>query len=100
VPHRLPPLNALRAFEAAAHLGNFPAAARELNVTAGAMSRQVRRLEDYCSTAYSRFKEFTKHYWATTTHADLDSCTDDLMVALGASPARMRRGGSPRIAAR
>lgn len=44
---RLPPLNSLRAFEAAARLGSFPAAARELNVTAGAISRQVRLLEDY-----------------------------------------------------
>jgi len=45
--HRLPPLNALRAFEAAARHGSFPAAARELKVTAGAISRQVRLLEDY-----------------------------------------------------
>lgn len=44
---RLPPLNALRAFEAAARHGSFPAAARELNVTPGAISRQVRLLEDY-----------------------------------------------------
>jgi LysR family transcriptional regulator, glycine cleavage system transcriptional activator len=44
---RLPPLNALRAFEAAARHGSFPAAARELNVTAGAIGRQVRLLEDY-----------------------------------------------------
>jgi LysR family transcriptional regulator, glycine cleavage system transcriptional activator len=47
VIHRLPPLNALRAFEAAARHGSFPAAARELKVTAGAISRQVRLLEDY-----------------------------------------------------
>jgi LysR family glycine cleavage system transcriptional activator len=43
---RLPPLNALRAFEAAARLGRMTAAAEELSVTPGAISRQVRHLED------------------------------------------------------
>lgn len=42
----LPPLNALRAFEAAARLGSVSEAARELNVTHGAVSRQVRQLEE------------------------------------------------------
>ena len=43
--HRLPPLNALRAFEAAARHGSFAAAANELCVTPGAVSRQIRTLE-------------------------------------------------------
>jgi LysR family glycine cleavage system transcriptional activator len=43
---RLPPLNALRAFEAAARLGRMTAAAEELSVTPGAISRQVRHLEE------------------------------------------------------
>ncbi|WP_052213599.1 LysR substrate-binding domain-containing protein [Belnapia sp. F-4-1] len=42
---RLPPLNALRAFEAAARLGGFAAASSELGVTAGAISQQVQLLE-------------------------------------------------------
>ncbi len=42
---RLPPLSALRAFEAAARHGGFSAAGRELNVTHAAVSQQVRRLE-------------------------------------------------------
>jgi len=41
----LPPLNALRAFEAAARHGNFARAALELNVTPGALSHQIRGLE-------------------------------------------------------
>lgn len=41
----LPPLNALRAFEAAARLGRMTAAADELSVTPGAISRQVQLLE-------------------------------------------------------
>jgi LysR family transcriptional regulator, glycine cleavage system transcriptional activator len=44
---RLPPLNAIKAFEAAARLGNFTRAADELNVTHGAVSRQIRLLEDW-----------------------------------------------------
>ena len=43
----LPPLNALRAFEASARLGSFVAAAAELHVSAAAVSQQVRRLERY-----------------------------------------------------
>ncbi|GAB0120105.1 transcriptional regulator GcvA [Acidisoma sp. 7E03] len=41
----LPPLNAVRAFEAAGRLGSFKAAASELGVTQGAISQQVRLLE-------------------------------------------------------
>jgi len=42
----LPPLNALRAFEAAARLQSISRAAEELSVTHGAVSRQIRLLED------------------------------------------------------
>ena len=42
---RLPPLNPLRAFEATARRGSVSAAARELNVTHGAVSHQIRALE-------------------------------------------------------
>jgi LysR family glycine cleavage system transcriptional activator/LysR family transcriptional regulator of beta-lactamase len=43
---RLPSLNGLRAFEAAARLGSFVAAGEELNVTQAAVSRLVRLLEE------------------------------------------------------
>lgn len=46
VPPRLPPLNALRAFEAAARHLSFKNAARELHVTPGAVSHQVKVLEE------------------------------------------------------
>jgi len=42
----LPPLNALRAFEAVARLGSVSRAAAELHVTHGAVSRQLRVLEE------------------------------------------------------
>jgi LysR family glycine cleavage system transcriptional activator len=43
---RLPSLNGLRAFEAAARHLSFTAAANELNVTQTAISHQIRRLEE------------------------------------------------------
>jgi LysR family glycine cleavage system transcriptional activator len=44
---RLPPLNAIKAFEAAARLGDIAQAAVELNVTRGAVSQQIKLLEEY-----------------------------------------------------
>ena len=46
MPRRLPPLNALKAFEAAARSESFTRAAEELNVTQGAVSHQVKALEE------------------------------------------------------
>jgi LysR family transcriptional regulator, glycine cleavage system transcriptional activator len=43
---RLPPLNALRAFEVAARTGGFTLAANELSVSLGAVSRHIAHLED------------------------------------------------------
>ena len=43
---RLPSLNGLRAFEAAARHMSFTLAAAELNVTQTAISHQIRRLEE------------------------------------------------------
>ena len=43
---RLPPLNAVRAFEAAARHLSFTRASEELNVTQAAVSHQVKALED------------------------------------------------------
>jgi len=47
MPRRLPPLNAIRAFEAVARHGSVSSAADELCVTHGAVSRHVSRLEDH-----------------------------------------------------
>ncbi len=47
----LPPLNALRSFEAAARLGGVGRAAEALHVTHGAISRQLRLLEEHLGVA-------------------------------------------------
>jgi LysR family glycine cleavage system transcriptional activator len=51
---RLPPLNALHAFEAAARHGGFTGAADELCVTRGAVSRHVKLLEEQLGVALFR----------------------------------------------
>jgi LysR family transcriptional regulator, glycine cleavage system transcriptional activator len=48
--YRLPPLSALRPFEAAARLESFSRAADELHITHGAVSHQVRALEEHLNT--------------------------------------------------
>ncbi|EJM04728.1 MULTISPECIES: LysR family transcriptional regulator [unclassified Pseudomonas] len=45
--HDLPPLNALRAFEATARLNSVSQAAEQLHVTHGAVSRQLKVLEEH-----------------------------------------------------
>lgn len=49
--HDLPPLNALRAFEATARLNSVSQAAEALHVTHGAVSRQIKVLEEHLSVA-------------------------------------------------
>ena len=53
---RLPPLSALRPLEAAARLESFSRAAEELHLTHGAVSRQVRALEEHLGAPL-----FTRH---------------------------------------
>lgn len=51
---RLPPLNALRAFEASARHRSFSRAAEELNVTPAAISHQIKGLEEYLAAKLFR----------------------------------------------
>lgn len=51
---RLPPLNALRAFEAAGRHQSFTLAAEELHVTQGAVSRHVKLLEEHLGVVLFR----------------------------------------------
>lgn len=55
---RMPPLNSLRAFEAAARHLSFVKAADELNVTPAAVSHQVKALEDLLGV--SLFRRFSR----------------------------------------
>jgi LysR family glycine cleavage system transcriptional activator len=55
---RLPPLNALRAFESAARHLSFKEAAAELYVTPAAVSHQIKALEDYLG--FPLFRRLTR----------------------------------------
>lgn len=63
--YRLPPLVALRAFESAARHLSFKKAADELHVTPGAVSQQIRSLEEFLGVALFRRRtravELTEH---------------------------------------
>ncbi|MEM0950098.1 MAG: LysR family transcriptional regulator, partial [Pseudomonadota bacterium] len=54
----LPPLRALRAFESAARHLSFSQAAAELGVTPGAISHQIKSLEDWLGAPL--FKRLTR----------------------------------------
>lgn len=66
---RLPPLSALRAFEAAARLGSFKQAAEELAVTPTAVSHQIRALEAHLGLAL--FERRTRKVILTDAGAQL-----------------------------
>ncbi len=55
---QLPPLNALRAFEAVARLQSFTKAADELSVTRAAVSHQIKNLEEY--VGFALFERHTR----------------------------------------
>ena len=61
----LPPLNTLRAFEAAARHESFSKAADEISVTHGAVSRAVRQLED--NLGQQLFRRTTRSVTLTAT---------------------------------
>jgi len=55
---QLPPLNALRTFEAVARLKSFTKASDELSVTRAAVSHQIKNLEEY--VGFSLFERHTR----------------------------------------
>ena len=77
-PDRLPPFAALRTFEAAARHPNFSAAAAELHVTPGAISRQIAELEERLGVVL--FLRGARRAQLTATGAQL---AERLRVAFG-----------------
>ncbi len=91
----LPPLNALRAFEAAARHGSFKHAASELGVTHGAVSRHVRLLEDWLGPP-ALFLRLNRRVELTPRGAALLAETTAALDRLSAATARHRsQGGKP-----
>jgi LysR family glycine cleavage system transcriptional activator len=86
--HRPPPLNALRAFEAAARHLSFKMAAQELHVTAGAVSQQVKQLEDYLGVAL--FRRLTRALELTAEAHTLLPKVQEGLAALSEAVDRVR----------
>jgi LysR family transcriptional regulator, glycine cleavage system transcriptional activator len=82
---QLPPLNAVRAFEAAARHVSFTKAAAELSVTHGAISRQVAILESWVGSALFRrsASQLTLTESGRSYAAEVTSLLDRLAVASG-----------------
>ena len=81
----LPPLGGLRAFEAAARLGSVTAAADELCVTHGAVSRHIRGLEEWAGVAlFDRVGKRLKLTEAGRAYRDALSVAFDGMAAASA----------------
>ena len=85
----LPPLLALRAFEAAARHLSFSKAGEELNVTQAAISRQIKILETFLNhslfnrlTRQVELTPFGRSYLAAATHAldTVEQATSEIMT--------------------
>ncbi|MGE8318775.1 MAG: LysR substrate-binding domain-containing protein [Comamonas sp.] len=85
---RLPPLNALRAFEAAARHGSLVRAAAELHVTHGAVSRQVRQLEAHLGLAL--FERRNRAIFLTRQGSELLVACSEALARLAEAVARLR----------
>lgn len=86
---RLPPLNPLKAFEAAARLGSVSAAARELRVTHGAVSHQLKALEESLETVL--FDRSGKRLKLTSAGALLLPAVTQAFGGIAAATAQMKR---------
>ena len=109
----LPPLNALKAFEAAARLQSISLAAKELYVTHGAVSRQIRALEEQLAVtlfvkdgrgvkltdAGSRLRDaaFDAFERLRTACADIQRQTRDAPFVLGCPGSFLARWFIPRL---
>lgn len=91
---RMPPLAALRAFEATARAKSFSAAARSLNVTHAAVAQQVRALEAHLGTAL--VVRDGRALGLTAEGAELAGALTDGFLSIQAGVDLVRAGGANR----
>lgn len=87
---RLPPLQTLRAFEATARLSSMTLAAAELHVTHGAISRQIRKLEEHLGKKL--FLRLTRQIILTEEGAEFHHVVSRLLSDLMRESERLRGG--------
>lgn len=90
---RGPPLNALRAFEAAARLGGFARAAEELSVTPGAVAQHIKALEAWTGAAL--FERRSQGVQLTQLGANVAENFTDAFDRLGGAVQAMRSEAAP-----
>lgn len=92
MPLSLPPLNALRAFEAAARTGGYVAAAEELGVSPAAVSQQVRNLEDFLGKQL--FRRFNNRVLLTDAGQVVFAGASDALQSISALTEQVMSGGT------
>ncbi|MCJ2087681.1 transcriptional regulator GcvA [Methylobacterium sp. E-005] len=92
---RLPPLNAVKAFEAAARHASFTRAADELHVTHGAVSRQVQMLEAWLGAPL--FERHNRRVVLTETGAAFAAEIGAALDRIALATARQVERGRPRL---
>ncbi len=86
---RLPPLNAMRAFEAAARHLSFTRAAAELNVTQAAVSHQIKSLEDHLGMPV--FRRLNRALMLTDAGQSLFPAVNEALDVMTAAVERLHR---------
>jgi LysR family glycine cleavage system transcriptional activator len=84
---KVPPLNALKAFEASARLGSYVLAAAELHVTPGAVSQQIQKLEDFLGRQL--FLRRSKQLILTDVGMSVQTASTEMMDGLEAMTRRL-----------
>lgn len=92
---RLPPLPAVRAFEAAARHGGFQSAGEELHVSAGAIAHQVKQLEDWLGV--SLFQRLPRGVALTVAGQQYAQALRPLLDGLVDASDAVRRRGDDRV---
>ncbi len=87
---KLPPLIAVRFFEATARHRSVREAARELHVTPGAVSQQVRRLESFLGCAL--FERLPRGLALTPAGLDYQAACGEALATIGHATARLAAG--------
>lgn len=92
---RLPPLNAIRAFEAAARLNGFQNAGEELHVSAGAVAHQVKQLETWLGVPL--FHRLPRGVVLSTAGKQYAQAIQPLLDGLVDASESVRRLGNERV---
>lgn len=92
MPLSLPPLNALRAFEAAARAGSYVGAAEELDVSPAAVSQQVRNLEEFLGRQL--FMRFNNRVVLTDAGQAIFAGASDALQSISALTEQAMSGGA------